>query len=566
MEVSREKFWDKHDQEARSRSNQCRFSSLMKIEEVIEWSSSGTNTIKICPPKKEFMKKHRRILGDSPNLSENSTVAYFQKFLMKLQKNLQVYEYFLSCGVCSRILTPSVCLPSLYYYKHIHYSNQDKFCKKPRGQSFNEYGLDSVNLGSENLEETFVYPAQTGGRIQELSLSLRAETEPSSYSKPKRKALKAKTKRTVINRQNEKIAKTFQKMCAGQHILLKSCRLTNALFKQFIQKKFNDMSDAICKYFDFKSANFEEYLSELDRLLLARDEKHLAMCFEAFDFNKDKYICFQDAYIAIESRTENLYDSDLVKLQSMMEMKKKGIYPLRRSMSKRGRRSSITSRGSDFSVFEAKKKEILPVHPAKPEALTFEDFCRIEFKGKPQLICSLIQYLCNYDANSCQEITTPVCKSRRPSEDLVYDSSFREIEDKTVLEYFSELEVSIRMFDYDDSKDLLSKFELLRDKHHTSNVITKASMAENWEKLFGACHKYVSERFYYYFSGQLYREVNKLMYLQRIHLFLNDENEQKQFPFKLYDARADNKLTSDEVYRFEQCLPNNSPIHHECSL
>lgn len=569
MDKNKGKFWESPRENFRSHSENCRFASLMKIEEVNEWSSSDASSIKPGPRKWQYMKKHKRIITESPTLSDDPTIAIFQKFLIKLQKNWSIYDYFLDTAINSRVLTAFVCRPSTYYYKYIHYSNNDKFNKKPRGQSYDEYGLDTANYTYESFEDNFVYSNQTRGRIQEISNSLRHETESSealTATKPKRKTMKLKSKKTVLNRQNGKISKIFQEMCGGQNILLKSCRLTNFLFKQFIQKKFKDMTENIAKYFDFKSANFEDYLTELDRLLLSREEKLLALCFDAFDFNKDKYICYQDTYMAIEARTEDLYDSDLVKMQSYMEMKKKGVYPLRRTMSKKGRRQSVMSKASDFSVFESKKKDIPPVHPTKPEALTFEDFCRIDFKGKPQLICSLFKHLCCYDVNLCQELLTPVCKTRRPSEELIFSSNFQEIVDKNSLDYYLDLEENMAKFSFDVLKDLLGKFNILRDKKHSLNVITKASMTENWKTLFGHCHEYISERIYYYFSGHLYREVNKSMYLSKIYDFLNDENEQKKFSFEFYDARADKKLTSDEVYRMEQCLPVNSPVQQECSV
>ena len=42
------------------------------------------------------MKKHCRIYNEPPPLSEDPTVAQYQKFLVKLQKHLEIYNNFIN--------------------------------------------------------------------------------------------------------------------------------------------------------------------------------------------------------------------------------------------------------------------------------------------------------------------------------------------------------------------------------------------------------------------------------------------------------------------------------------
>ena len=579
MEIKSNKFWDFLPRHLKTESDKGRFTSLDRINEESEWSSLENKSIRIeVPLKKEFMKRHKRTMTLSPTLSDDKDVAVLQRFLIKLKKYQSVYNSFETSAIKQRVLNPSNCKGSLYYYKHIHYSNQDKFFKRQGKRNIlsEELRCETSNDYYENFtspEDTFVYPSITRAKINQFYSSLRNTSDVQEIieaPKPKRKKTMIKTKKTILNRQNPKLVKIFQDMCGGNNISLKSCRLTNYLFKQYLSRKFkSEMAESFSKFFDFKSANFEDFLTEVDRILFSNDEKLLTICFDAFDFNHDKYICYQDTYSAIHARNDDLYDSDLVKLNTMLDMKKKGIVPLKRCLSRKARRPSVISLTSELTSFEdsARAKEILPVHPSKPEAITFDDFCRIEFKGKPQLVCSLFSYICNYDINLCQDIQSPSALSRRNSEDLIYDQSFLLTKDLQLLNYYKELEDKLRAFGYDESKDLMEKFELLRDKAVLDQrVITKKSMIEMWGKLFGNNNEYVAERFFYVFTDQQYKFITKPMFLGKIYLFINDDGFRKKVAFEFYDARADKKLTSDEVYRMEQSLPEGSLAHKECSM
>jgi hypothetical protein len=582
MEFKKNKFWDFFSNHCKTESDHHRFSPLDKINEVSEWSSvDNKSEKKVIPIKKEYMKRHLRAFSESPKLSDDPSTAFFQRFLLKLQKHWQIYEILINQSFSKKVLIQSECRGSLYYYKHIHYLNHDKFFKKPKNpKNFDDYGLET-SQDFENFEtienfisteDTFVYPSSTRARIAEFYNSMRISNEPAEITeapRAKRKKTKIKAKKTILQRNNPKLIKIYQEMCGNTNSALKSCRLTNFLFRQFLGKRFEGMTEVIGKYFDFKSANFEDFCTEIDRILSSNDEKFLSLCFDAFDFNRDKYICYQDTYSAIQARHEDLYDSDLVKLNTMLEMKKKGILPLKRVMSKRARRPSVMSLTSEISAFDEafRPKDIAPVHPSKPEAITFDDFTRIEFKGKPQLICSLFQYICNFDINTWQDIQSPVFATRRNSEEMVFDLSYSLITEGEQFNYFKDLEEKIRLFSYSRVKDLMEKFELLRDKNVLNErVITKSSMIENWGKLFGYFNEYISERFYFFFTDQKNKNINKSMFLQKISDFENDENQWKKTGFEFYDSRCDKKLTSDEVYRMEQSLPEGSAVHKECTM
>lgn len=565
-----------------------KFSVLDKIIEEEEWSSIESRSLASkLVQKRKFMKKPRILYTEPPQLSDNTTIAEYQTFLGKLIRFQRVYDYFIKIASSSKLLKPSICSPNVYYYKHIHFSNNEKFRPQSKSVAGSRYQNENLTFDSStnsisepedfSNEEHDVYGAQ-GPRILQFLKSLKIGDEkkekiPQNPSTNRRKK-KITQKRMILDRTKQKTISIFQEMCNAPSTSLKACRLTNYFFKQYLAKKFpQEMVESIAKYFDFKSANFEDFCTEMDRIIIAPEQKLMNLCFDAYDFNKDRYICYQDAYVAIESRKDDLYDSDLIKLQGMFEMKKSGNLPAKVQKSRKGRRLSVMSITSELSAYEetAKKREVPAVHLGKPEALTFDDFCKIDFKGRPQLLCNLFLYTCNYDINKCHEVVTPVVKSRRQSEEIIIELSqnptLEDHDNGAKLAYYKELEQSMSLFPFAQAKDLLAKFEVLRDKGKNDiKTITRSSMVSNWPKLFGHDNEYISERYFFYFTKNKNSYITKPRFLKTIHKALTEELADKYLAFEIYDSRGDGRLTSDEVYRMEQNLPQNSAIYTECSL
>ncbi|OMJ82637.1 hypothetical protein SteCoe_16618 [Stentor coeruleus] len=554
--------------------------NLYEIKEESEWGFSENRSIAITPspsiPKKAYLKKRCRTYTDQPPLSSDPIVADFQKFFTVLQKHLNIYNAFIEKAIENKILKSIELKASDYYYKYIH------FTKNPNQLSRTTPFLDSrkskrdSSVSSNQSENFNVYDKNAKVRLFSI---LQKNTPIVSMKKDKKKRPNSKkrkamsSKRVVLNKKKQKLVGIFQSMCGMPNSTLKSCRLTNYLFKCYLQKKFPvEMAEAMSKHFDFKSANFEDFCLEMDRFILSSEERHFALCFDAFDFNKDKYICFQDTYTAIELRKDNIYDSDLIMIQEMFGMKVSGKIPQKKAEPRKGRRMSVMSLSSELSAYEEemKEKKIPYVHPDKPEALTFDDFQRIEFKTKPQLLCNFFKHICNFDIEKFQEVLTPIIKSRKQSQDIIIERSqseephiIEEYDPKTL--YYKELEDAMGLFSIHETADLLKKFEILRDKSSPDfKTISKASMIENWPKLFGAKCDYISERYYKFFAGLKYVDVTKARFLKMIHSLTEDDLRPKIFAFEFYDERADGKITADEIYKFEQSLPVNTLIYEEC--
>ena len=586
MEKRNQISWGVEFAHLRSKSeymNNHKKTQLEMIAEEEEWCSSENKSmiLRRSTPKKQFMKRHCRLYNQPPKLSDDPMIAAYQEFFVKLQKHLKVYEYFIESSASQKILKLSSCGPAEYYYKHIHFSNNSRFNQKTSFDKAEEPDSTSLSdmyssyANSYTSETHLVYNNNRSKIMQFFNASKIAAKSIESKTPESRRRKKITAKRVVLDRTRPKLINLFLKICNTPQLSLKTCRVTNAQFKYYLQNFFPvEMAETLSKYFDFKSANLEDFCTEMDRFILAPEEKLLSMCFDAFDFNKDRYICYQDAFYAIQNRTSDIYDSDLVKIRDMMEMKKKGVSPLNRRASRKGRRMSVMSITSEISVFEekTKRKEIPYIHPQKPEAITIDDFNKIEFKGKPQLIYYFFKYTCNYNINKCHEITTPAIKSRRQSEDMVVELSQSETNSKEAvddgqLQYYKDLEISMGLFKLSMTMDLLKKYEILRDKGSLEiRHISKESMRENWPLLFGVKSDYVSERFFSFFAGRKNKTVTKSRFLKKIHSVIEDEYKIKKFSFNIYDFRRDGRITCDEINKMEENLPEHSPVHLEASL
>lgn len=555
--------------------------NLYEIKEESEWGFSENRSIVITPspskPKKAYLKKRCRTYTDPPPLSSDPVVADYQKFFTILQKHLNIYNHFIEKAIETKILKPIELKASDYYYKYIHFTKQNPSQlsrttpfldsrKSGRGSSFSSNQSEDFNVYDKNAKVRLFSILHKN--IPIVSMKKDKKIRPASK---KRKAMSSK--RVVLNKKKQKLVAIFQSMCGMPNCALKSCRLTNYLFKSFLQKRFPvEMAEAMSRHFDFKSANFEDFCLEMDRFILSSEERHFALCFDAFDFNKDKYVCYQDTYTAIELRKDNIYDSDLIQIQEMFGMKIAGKIPQKKPEPRKGRRMSVMSLSSELSAYEEemKEKKLPYIHPDKPEALTLDDFQRIEFKTKPQLLCNFFKHICNFDIEKFQEVSTPIIKSRKQSQDIIIERSQSEEphiidEDDPKNQYYKELEDAMGLFSIHETADLLKKFEILRDKSSPDfKTISKVSMVENWPKLFGVKCDYVSERYYKFFAGPKYIDVTKTRFLKMIHSLKEDDLRPKIFAFEFYDERADGKITADEIYKLEQTLVANTPIYDEC--
>lgn len=262
-------------------------------------------------------------------------------------------------------------------------------------------------------------------------------------------------KDAILRPDNPDLKKVFQNMCGNNDGQLRQSRLSNQLFKQYLERKYpQEMVDVMIKYFDFKLGSYEDFISEMERFITNGEERQLYFCFDIFDFNKDKFICYQDTYQAIKIRTDNFYDTDLIKIQEMFKLKIQGllVVPERKLQRKKPSTFNLHNEMMQEEEVKAKLRRQLFKHPEKEEALCFEDFCRIDFQGRPQMLLHFLDYTCKYDyLRALGLFIAPVYHSKKNSEVIIAEM-YQNIDlyeniskDDKKLKYYQELEESMSL-------------------------------------------------------------------------------------------------------------------------
>jgi hypothetical protein len=259
------------------------------------------------------------------------------------------------------------------------------------------------------------------------------------------------------------------------------------------------------------------------------DYRLLHFVFEAFDTNHDNYLCYADTFLMIAQRKADTYDRDLVKLRQMFYLKKSRNSPGRKTNAG-GRRPSSTSGSGEGEEAKFKRKRVPYYNPDKPEALTFEDFSRIEFGGKPQFLWDFLKYTCGIVA---QDTNVPIASflSRQSTEEVLEEASLSSAASVSLAKderasYFKEL-VSARQQDvisqhtHTESQVILGKLKMLRDNATARRMISKESIIAGFvrptqTKFFGAHCDYLAERFYDLLSGSNSVTVTKPRFCRKV--------------------------------------------------
>ncbi|CAG9329668.1 unnamed protein product [Blepharisma stoltei] len=541
---------------------------------------------------------------------------YLYKFINSLKSYPDIYDQLVKQAFDRGILFPKKNLSSSYYYNYIYPTNRiqlDPLPKTPDGNltaPLNVTPADKImshQLSSHSgSEKEYTIPITTtrrggvleqyfrnanlrivrGGDYKDLS-PMTAETKRSRansslsrvQSRPGSRLRRiAGFKEHVLDPENQNLRKIFQTISGNLDGLFRHCRVSNQLFKQFLEKKYpKEMVDTMGKYFDFKLGTFEDYVGEMERFIMMGEERQLYFCFDILDFNKDKFICYQDTYKAISLRTENFFDEDLIKIQELFILKSQGLLVTTEKRFKRKKPSTFNLSNEllmEEEEAKAKLKQKSYVHPEKEEAICFEDFLRINFGGRPQLLLHFLDYTCNYNylkALGLQFNLQPL--SKKNSEIIVVEMNQNSevlenvLRDESRYIYLKELEDAMSLFTTETVYDLMAKFNYLKSPDYKNiKVISKKSMIEKFPDLFGVKCDYISERFYDFLSGPGRHDVTKSRFMKIANSLteVKSNSRSQKLSFDLYDVRADEKITADEIYKMFQSLPIRSPAYDEC--
>lgn len=324
--------------------------------------------------------------------------------------------------------------------------------------------MNSKNINSVNLKDSDESSSQTS------SLA--------SRSNSRNRFLSFKNKKIGLHSGNLKLREIFEEITNNKP------KMQSEDFKGYLSKRYHpNIVDTIFANFNFRLGSFDDYVNEFNKLINASEVKHLEFCFGIFDFNKDKKICFRDAFTALEVRTGNYYDNDLILIVKTFDLKREG------KLDKKLRRKSTLSLINER--IKKKKKNIFLFlkkdsnNKEKNIFITFKEFCLIKFIGRPQIFSDFLEYTTGYNFLKEKGLLKqiPVVDSRDSEYIIDQMKSNKEfykiVSRKEKFDYYIKLDSALSLFTNSRREDILKKFKYLQfEEKQKFKVITKNSMIE----------------------------------------------------------------------------------------
>ena len=310
-------------------------------------------------------------------------------FLNQLKGHPAAYNYFLSEAYRLRVLLPS--LPPALPLKPAHTpppltvvpnSTSDSLLRPNKARAKAETLLGSVRSHStRRVERKGSHPSDiTGSHLAPIVRDAMGRVTKVYYLDP------SLLDKTVV-------LEKYREMCGLQPSSeIRTARLSADRFRSYLELRYPiEMADVMVRLLDFTTSKSPpQYLADIERLITLRDDRLLQAAFEMFDQDKDKLITTKDAFQAIEKRLYDTYDSDLVKLQHVLQLKK--------------------------GVGDSESKR---------EGVTYSEFRRLDFLGaRPQVIVDFIQYISGLNVLLLGGHIAQTAKLKREPSDVLADSQY----------------------------------------------------------------------------------------------------------------------------------------------
>jgi Ca2+-binding EF-hand superfamily protein len=290
-----------------------------------------------------------------------------------------------------------------------------------------------------------------------------------------------------LDKNNESLIQIFKIIC--RYSERGSKKVSSSGFKAYLATRYPEsFAETISKYFNFgDGVILDAYIGEFERFLSQSDDRLLYFVFDVFDSNRDHYLCYADTFVMISQAKEDCYNRDLAKLKQMFTLKKSKNAP-GRSM-KRERRPSIYNSSHEDEESRARRKKVPYINSSRPEALTFEDFARVEFGGKPQFYGDFLKYCCSILPQEATSLTTSLI-SRQNTEDFLAEASlsisaFNMLSKDERAGYFKELVRPtqadiISNFTHAEAQVLMAKFKILKASGTARKMLSRDSVLTNF--------------------------------------------------------------------------------------
>lgn len=486
------------------RTNENSVSKELVLEKIEELSEKTSESISIQIPEEPVQQVS---IAEVPlSQLKSSRYKFLDNFLIQLLNYPKIYIYLTSLALRDNILKPRrLSTQTKFKSKNTTFKNNNPSLiaignldgslttdEENSSSSMTDQEIKhskSVRKGANILKPNYS-PDRSAKEALKSSSSSAITFHPAPSSA--RNRIRALRKRLTLRSEDSIISGIFKKNSEGR------IRITPEDFKRYLSLRYPlQIAETIVKYFNFKYWAYEDYIYELSKFISLGEERHLAFCFEIFDFDNDKLITYKDAFTAMEIRTGNYYDSDLVLIREMFNLKK------REKIYKKGGR--LLRRRSTFSLIEDKaknaakkpqEKQISKRYQSQPRekpeetpSINFKEFCIIKFYGRPQIIQDFFFYTCNYNFLQAKGYIekTPI-HSVKNSETIVIEMNLdpqvlERISRSDKYEYYCALDMAMGLFSKRQLEDLIKKFKHLQSSEKLKyTVISKKSMVEKLVK------------------------------------------------------------------------------------
>lgn len=305
-------------------------------------------------------------------------------FLNQLKSHPQAYRYFLSEAYRLKVLQPSI--PPVRPSKPppirpsqalvVPTSVSDSLLRPSKARAKAEPLLGSVRSHStRRVDGKGSHPSDiTGSHLVPIVRDAMGRVTKVYYLDP------ALVDKTVV-------MEKYREICGllpGSEI--RTARLSADRFRGYLELRYPcEMAEIMVRLLDFTTSKSPpQYFTDIERLITLRDDRLVQATFDMLDLDKDKLITTKDAFQAIEKRLFDTYDSDLVKLQHILQLKK--------------------------GVGESEGKR---------EGVTYSEFRRLDFIGaRPQLAVDFLQYISGLNILQLAGFVTQTAKLKREPSDV----------------------------------------------------------------------------------------------------------------------------------------------------
>ena len=467
---------------------------------------------------KKFTPKSRSSLPPILINTTDTKLQYIFDFMIKISNTPSIYHFLTQEATNRRVLIKKKTIsPFLTPRKSILPS----LLQTPLHS-----GQPESSINTSLIQEEISQSRPLTIEIKQVETGKRQNSKESFASTPMINQKILNIKLPVLEKNSNSLFEKFKIIAGASETNLKDYKLTYDAYKEFLNARYPpEMSEIMLKWlYHGLSVNFEGWIQDMHKFINFSQEKHIRVAFELYDFNKDRYLCTADGFHIISIPNSTIFDEDIIKIrQAFIQKTSNDLGSARLNSRKKKKQKNKAFMSAEDEV----KYKVPSINPNKPEALTLEDFLKIQFTlNKPQIIIDMIKYLTGIDLI---EFNTEVGKvvKRKNSEEIIEEMAFNtEMREKLVKDsrwgYYRELENAMAQVNIVQCKAALSKFaEMCMEGPSKMKEINLKSIRQVFPKHLGTENEYILKSFHNILSGPRNLNITKISFVNSVSMLFS---------------------------------------------